>query len=46
MLSGYVDIISENISPDHVHMLVSVSPHLSVLKVVRYTEGESNRKQQ
>ncbi|MBR1479687.1 MAG: IS200/IS605 family transposase [Alphaproteobacteria bacterium] len=29
---NYVDIINENISPDHVHMLPSAPPHLSIYK--------------
>ena len=32
--ANYIDIISENVNPDHVHMPVSVPPHLSVSKVV------------
>ncbi|MBR1479411.1 MAG: IS200/IS605 family transposase [Alphaproteobacteria bacterium] len=46
MRSSYVDVISGNARPDHVHMLVSVSSHLPVSKVVRYTEGKSSRKLQ
>ncbi|MBQ7524159.1 MAG: transposase [Alphaproteobacteria bacterium] len=44
MLSSYVDVISGNARPDHVHMLVSVSPHLSVSNVVRYIKGKNSRK--
>ena len=33
-------------SPDHVHMLISVPPHLSVSKVVQYIKGKSSRKLQ
>ena len=33
-------------SPDHVHMLVSVLPHLSVSKVVQYIKWKSSRKLQ
>ena len=28
--ANYIDIISGNVSPDHVHMLISAPPHLSV----------------
>ncbi|MBR1479679.1 MAG: transposase [Alphaproteobacteria bacterium] len=32
--TNYVDIINGNISPDHVHMLISIPPHLSISKIV------------
>lgn len=44
--ANYVDIISGNISPDHIHMLISVPPHLSVSKVIQYIKGKSSRKLQ
>ena len=44
--TNYVDIIIGNVSPDHVHMLISVPPHLSVSKVVQYIKGKSSRKLQ
>ena len=44
--ANYVDVIGGNISPDHVHMLISVPPHLSILKVVQYIKGKSGRKLQ
>ncbi|MBR1479582.1 MAG: IS200/IS605 family transposase [Alphaproteobacteria bacterium] len=44
--ANYVDVISENVSPDHVHMLISAPPHLSVSKIVQYMRGKSSRKLQ
>ncbi|MBR1479311.1 MAG: transposase [Alphaproteobacteria bacterium] len=41
---NYVDTISENVSPDHVHMLLLVPSHFVVSKVIRYTKGRSSRK--
>ena len=39
-----VDIIAGHVSKDHVHLLVSVPPHLSVSKLVQYIKGYSSRK--
>ena len=44
--ANYIDIISGNVSPDHVHMLISAPPHLSVSKIVQYIKGKSGRKLQ
>jgi putative transposase len=44
--SNYVDIISGSVSPDHVHMLLSVPPYLALSKVVQYIKGKSSRKLQ
>ncbi|MBR1479829.1 MAG: transposase [Alphaproteobacteria bacterium] len=41
-----MDIISENISPDHVNILISVPPHLSISKIVQYIKEKSSRKLQ
>ncbi|MBQ7524007.1 MAG: IS200/IS605 family transposase [Alphaproteobacteria bacterium] len=43
---NYVNIISGNASPDHVHMLVSVSSHLSISKIIQYIKGKISRKLQ
>ncbi|MDR2420197.1 MAG: IS200/IS605 family transposase [Puniceicoccales bacterium] len=43
---NYMDIVSGNISPDHVHMLVSAFPNPSLSKIVQYMEGESSQKLQ
>ena len=44
--ANYIDIISGNVSPDHVHMLISAPPHLSVSKIVQYIKGKSSGKLQ
>jgi putative transposase len=41
-----VEILSGHISKDHVHMLVSVPPPLSVSKLVQYMKGNSSHKLQ
>jgi putative transposase len=42
--ANYVDIISGNMSPDHIHVLVSVPPNLSLSKLMQYIKGKSSRK--
>jgi putative transposase len=42
--SNYVDIISGSMSPDHIHLLLSIPPSLSLSKVVQYIKGKSSRK--
>ena len=44
--ANYVDIISGSISPDHVHLLCSVPPSLSVSDLMKYIKGKSSRKLQ
>ena len=39
-----VQIISGHISPDHVHLLVSVPPHLAVSDLVQRLKGRSSRR--
>ncbi|MGE5530319.1 MAG: IS200/IS605 family transposase [Patescibacteria group bacterium] len=39
-----VEILAGHISKDHVHLLVSSPPHLSVSKLVQYLKGYSSRK--
>ena len=39
-----VEIIKGHISKDHVHMLVSVPPHLAISKLVQYLKGKSSYK--
>jgi len=39
-----VQILSGHVSKDHVHMLVSAPPHLSVSKLVQYMKGNSSHK--
>ena len=43
---NYVDIINENGSPEHVRMLISAPPHLSVSRMVQYIKRKSSRKLQ
>ncbi|MBR1479968.1 MAG: IS200/IS605 family transposase [Alphaproteobacteria bacterium] len=43
---NYIDIISGSVSPDHVHMLVSAHPHLSMSKVAQYIKWKNGRKLQ
>ena len=42
--SNEVEILAGHISKDHVHLLVSAPPHLSVSKLVQYIKGYSSRK--
>ena len=44
--SNYVDIISGNVSPDHIHILISVPPNVSTSKIIQYIKGKSSRKLQ
>jgi len=44
--TNYVDVLSGNVCPDHVHLLISVPPHISVSKIVQYIKGKSSRKLQ
>ena len=39
-----VEIIKGHISKDHVHMFVSVPPHLAISKLVQYLKGKSSYK--
>ena len=41
-----VEILSGHVSKDHVHLLVSVPPHLSASKLVQYMKGNSSYKLQ
>ena len=43
-LTNYVDVLSGSISPDHVHILVSVPPSIAVSKFMQYIKGKSSRK--
>ena len=44
--ANYVDIVSGSMSPDHVHLLLSVPPTLSISKVMQYIKGKTSRKLQ
>ena len=39
-------IVKGHLSQDHVHMLVSIPPHLSISKLVQHLKGISSRKLQ
>jgi putative transposase len=39
-----VEIIRGHVSRDHVHMFVSVPPHLAISKLVQYLKGKSSYK--
>jgi putative transposase len=41
-----VVIVRGAVSPDHIHMLLSVPPHLSPAKLVQYIKGRSSRRLQ
>lgn len=42
--ANYIDIVSGSMSPDHIHLLLSVPPSLSLSKAVQYIKGKSSRK--
>lgn len=42
--SHYVDILSGGMNADHVHLLLSAPPNLSVSKIIQYIKGKSSRK--
>jgi putative transposase len=39
-----VAIIKGHVSPDHIHLFVSVPPHLAISKLVQYLKGKSSYK--
>lgn len=41
-----VEILAGHVGKDHIHLLVSVPPHLSASKLVQYLKGNSSRKLQ
>ena len=43
-MANYVDILSGSLSPDHIHMLFSIPPSISVSKLIQYIKGKSSRK--
>ena len=42
--ANYIQIISGSMSPDHVHLLVSIPPSMSLSKTMQYVKGKSSRK--
>ena len=43
-MSNKVDILKGHVSPDHVHLFVSVPPQLAPSKLVQYLKGKSSHK--
>jgi len=43
-LANYVDIVTGSMSPDHIHLLVSDPPNISISKLMQYIKGKSSRK--
>lgn len=41
-----VEILAGHVGADHIHMLVSAPPHLSVSKLVQYIKGNTSKKLQ
>lgn len=41
-----VEIISGSVSPDHVHILISIDPSISISILVKYLKGKTSRKLQ
>jgi putative transposase len=42
--ANYIEIVSGSLSPDHIHILISVPPNISLSKVMQYIKGKSSRK--
>ena len=42
--ANYIDVVSGSMSPDHVHLLLSIPPSISVSKALQYIKGKSSRK--
>lgn len=42
--SNNVEILKGHVSKDHVHLFVSVPPHLAISKLVQYLKGKSSYK--
>lgn len=45
-MANEVEILSGNVSSDHIHIHVSIPPHLSVSKFVQFAKGATSRKLQ
>ena len=41
-----VEILSGSVSPDHIHILISIDPSISVSHLVKYLKGKTSRKLQ
>ena len=42
--TNVVEILAGHVGKDHIHLLVSVPPHLSASKLIQYLKGTSSRK--
>ena len=42
--ANYIDIVSGSMSPDHIHLLLSIPPSISVSKALQYIKGKPGRK--
>ena len=42
--ANYIDIVSGSMSPDHMHLLLSIPPSISVSKALQYIKGKTGRK--
>ena len=42
--ANYIDIISGGLSPDHLHLLLSIPPSISISKALQYIKGKTSRK--
>lgn len=42
--ANYIDIVSGSLSPDYIHLLISVPPSISLSKVMQYIKGKTSRK--
>ena len=43
-LANEIQIIKGHVSKDHVHLLISYPPRMSISKIVQYLKGKSSRK--
>jgi putative transposase len=43
-LANDIGIVSGNVNPDHIHLLMSVPPGISISKVLQHVKGKSSRK--
>ena len=43
-LANDIQIVKGHVSLDHIHLLISYPPHMSVSKIVQYLKGKSSRK--
>jgi putative transposase len=41
-----VEVLSGSVSPDHIHLLISIDPSLSISTLVKYLKGKSSRRLQ